>query len=170
MQTIAILVANFPRKGYNFRYILGQKSRYPNKIILFWWTDITTPRWENILKYYTLTFNVKNHLNISEKDKLKSFYSYHMILIIFQITFKKTRNFKWFWEKHYENFTIVATWIPFLCKVQIFWEGHKHFFHLPLFIWHYLVVSSYKRKMVQIFVAFSEYRNFNKHTKKIPVK
>ena len=43
--------------------------------------------------------------------------------------------------------------------VQIFLEGHKNLAILPLFIWHYLVVSNSKRKMGQIFVAFSEYRN-----------
>ena len=85
MKTIAILVAKFPRKVYNIRQILGQKLRYPNKIIVFGGTDIA-PRGKNLLTYYNLTFNVKNHLNISEKDQfLKSFYSYHMILIIFQI-------------------------------------------------------------------------------------
>ena len=45
-------------------------------------------------------------------------------------------------------------------KVQIFWEGHKNFSHLPLFIWQYLILSNYNWKMGQIFVAFSEYLNF----------
>ena len=37
--------------------------------------------------------------------------------------------------------------------------------HLPLFIWHYLVSSNYKRKKGHIFVAFSEYMNFTKLSK-----
>ena len=49
-------------------------------------------------------------------------------------------------------------------KVQIFWEGLKNLAHLPLFCWHYLVVSNYKWKMGQILVAFSEYLNITKST------
>ena len=32
-------------------------------------------------------------------------------------------------------------------KVQIFWEGHKNFSHLPHFFWHYLIASNYKLKI-----------------------
>ena len=48
-----------------------------------------------------------------------------------------------------------------LLKFQIFWEGHKDLTHLPLFIWHYLAASNFKRKINQIFIAFSEYLKFN---------
>ena len=49
-----------------------------------------------------------------------------------------------------------------LFKVQIFWEGHTILAYLPLSFQHYLVEYMYnhKRKMCQIFVAFSEYLNF----------
>ena len=47
------------------------------------------------------------------------------------------------------------------CKVNIFWEGHKNVAQLSLFFWHYLVASNHKWKTSQIFVAFSEYLNFN---------
>ena len=40
-----------------------------------------------------------------------------------------------------------------MCKVRIFWEGHKIWKNIPLKIWRYLVKSN--------FVAFSEYPNFN---------
>ena len=50
--------------------------------------------------------------------------------------------------------------IVLIIKVQIFWEGRKNLVHLPIFIWHYLVASNHKWKMVQVFVVFSEYPNF----------
>ena len=41
MQTIVILVAKFPRKGYKLRLILGQnQDMYPQKIIVFWGTEM----------------------------------------------------------------------------------------------------------------------------------
>ena len=47
-------------------------------------------------------------------------------------------------------------------KVRIFWEGQKDLAHFPIFFWHYILLSNYKWKMCQIFVAFSEYLNFKK--------
>ena len=46
-------------------------------------------------------------------------------------------------------------------KVQIFCEGRKNLAHLLLFVWHYIITSNYKWKMYQIFMAFSQYLNFN---------
>ena len=68
--------------------------------------------------------------------------------------FFKTIARKFWSEKEINKFT-------YLTKVQIFWEGHKNLFYLQLFIWYYLVASNYKWKIGQIFVAFSEYLNFN---------
>ena len=47
-------------------------------------------------------------------------------------------------------------------KVRIFWEGQKDLAHFPIFFWHYILLSNYKWKMCQSFVAFSEYLNFKK--------
>ena len=49
---------------------------------------------------------------------------------------------------------------PLVLKVQMFWEGHKNLAHLPLFFWHYIVMSNDKWKMGQNCVAFLEYLNF----------
>ena len=48
----------------------------------------------------------------------------------------------------------------FYIKVHIFWELHKILRNLPLtFNWHYIGQS--KGKILQKFLAFSEYTNFN---------
>ena len=54
-------------------------------------------------------------------------------------------------------------------KVQIFWEGHKKLAHLPLLIWHYLIVPNCKWKMDQICVVFSEYPNFKLPTPELKI-
>ena len=82
------------------------------------------------------------------------------------------------WEKwwiHYSSnnaFTIqdiTDTDCPhciFYLKVHIFWEGHKNLAHLPLIIWDYILGNAKKQwKVGQIFVAFSEYLNFNQVSK-----
>ena len=61
----------------------------------------------------------------------------------------------------YFHLKLKPTYFRYVVKVQIFWENLKNLAHLPLFIWQYLVASNYKWKMSQIFVAFSEYLNFN---------
>ena len=45
-------------------------------------------------------------------------------------------------------------------KVQVFWEGHKNLRNLPRGFDIYLVNVKTMRKIVQIFVAFSEKLNF----------
>ena len=45
-------------------------------------------------------------------------------------------------------------------KVQLFWEGHKNLRNLPHGLYIYLVTVQTMRKIVQIFVAFSEKLNF----------
>ena len=46
-------------------------------------------------------------------------------------------------------------------NVQLFWEGHKNLRDLPHGLDIYLVNVQTMRKIVQIFVAFSEKLNFN---------
>ena len=52
----------------------------------------------------------------------------------------------------------LKTWL----KLRYSEKATKNLAHLPLFIWHYFIVSNYKLKIGQICVAFSEYPNFNK--------
>ena len=47
-----------------------------------------------------------------------------------------------------------------LSKVQLFWEGHKNLHNLPFGFEIYLENVKTMRKIVQIFVAFSEKLNF----------
>ena len=48
-------------------------------------------------------------------------------------------------------------------KVQLLWEGHKNLQNLPHGLDIYLVNIQTMRKIVQIFVAFSEKLNFKKN-------
>ena len=64
-----------------------------------------------------------------------------------------------------EGHKILKKNLPFwfdVAKAHVFWEGHKNFTYLRIFIWHYLVTSNYKWKMGQIFVAFTDYLKFKK--------
>ena len=78
----------------------------------------------------------------------------------------KTQMYKciptYFCVQTFLNFALAQVFM--IIKVQIFWEGHKNLAHLPLFSWHYLVVSNWKWKIGQTFVAFSEYLNFTYNT------
>ena len=47
-----------------------------------------------------------------------------------------------------------------VCKVQLFWEGHKNLHNLPHGFDIYLVSVKTMRKIAQFFVAFSEKLNF----------
>ena len=48
--------------------------------------------------------------------------------------------------------------IDYLCKIHIFWEGHKSLWNLHLT--SYIVPVKSKVEISQNFVAFSEYMNF----------
>ena len=48
-----------------------------------------------------------------------------------------------------------------VCKVQLFWEGHKNVRNRPYGFEIYLVNVKPIRTIAQIFVAFSEKLNFN---------
>ena len=62
-------------------------------------------------------------------------------------------------------FFIVHFVFSLVCKVRIFWEGHKIWKHLPLEVWRYSVISNFKWKIFSNFVAISEYPNFTNKTK-----
>ena len=47
-----------------------------------------------------------------------------------------------------------------VCKVQIFWEGHK-FCEISTVVLSYVVKVKSSEEILQDFVAFSEYMNFN---------
>ena len=47
-----------------------------------------------------------------------------------------------------------------MCKVQLFWEGHKNLHNLPYAFDIYLVNIKSIWKIAQIFVVFSEKLNF----------
>ena len=53
--------------------------------------------------------------------------------------------------------------ISLLFKVHIFWEGHKNFAKSPPFFWLILVPVKKRWRFRKLFVAFSEYMNFNNY-------
>ena len=96
---------------------------------------------------YKVVFGTEN-THLSNPLPLKNAY----LICIWMVPTHLLKKIYFLWERCFVSFSQI--------KVQIFWEGHKNLTHLPLFIWHYLVVSNYEWKMGQIFVAFSEYLNF----------
>ena len=67
------------------------------------------------------------------------------------------------WKLTFVSLGVFAIFLQIpICKVRIFWEGHKIWKNLPLKIWHYSVTSNFTWKIFSNFVAFSEYPNFNK--------
>ena len=52
-----------------------------------------------------------------------------------------------------------------LCKVQLFWEGHKNVRNHPYGFEIYLLNVKIMRTIAQIFVAFSENPNFKVEVK-----
>ena len=90
------------------------------------------------------------------------FVNYYLYLkLLWLPAFRKIENNKWIdyrdfftWERNFQNRTI--------CKVQLFWEGHKILGNLPQGFDVYYLNFKTVRKIAQIFVAFSEKLNFTK--------
>ena len=62
----------------------------------------------------------------------------------------------------------VFEWIIFYFKVQLFWEVHKNLRNLPHGLNGYLVDVQTMRKIVQIYLAFSEKLNFTEKKVVLP--
>ena len=59
------------------------------------------------------------------------------------------------WDPYSITFNFLSDSFCKSFKVQLFWEGHKNLLNLPHSLHIWLVKAQTKRKIVQIFVAFS---------------
>ena len=110
--------------------------------------------------YWKNNYSWPAHVNYKRTEKLVSNImdskTYYLRPSALSNEFCHRRYAKFWPEKSAEFFQI-----NYVIKVRIFWEGHKIWNNLPLKIWRYWVVSTFKWKMFSNFVAFSEYPNFN---------
>ena len=99
---------------------------------------------------------------------------YQQILIFLMYSLHLFKSIPIFWnyfldvfQKWFSTLNVLCVWKFYMlkcnaqvCKVQLFWEGHKNLHNLPHGFEIYLVNVKTMRKIAQIFVTFSEKLNF----------